>query len=110
MGDGKVCYGNLMERLRELNTQPGGAWSGQLSAAIALFSQTPLSLHVSQLWTRLTSCVSVPAGSLSWPLQNLGPFTAFVPINKAFRGTPVRPRPRPRPHGDAQSRCCLSPR
>uniref|UniRef100_H3CCR8 Stabilin 2 n=1 Tax=Tetraodon nigroviridis TaxID=99883 RepID=H3CCR8_TETNG len=67
VGNGKVCYGNIVERLQELNTEPGGAWSGQLSAAISLF-----------------------AGSVSWPLQNLGPFTAFVPINKAFRGTPVK--------------------
>lgn len=99
MGNGKVCYGNLMERLLELNTEPGGAWSGQLSAAISLFSQTRSAVGTSQVWTRLTSCVFVLAGSLSWSLQNLGPFTAFVPVNKAFRGTPVRacPRPCPRP-------------
>lgn len=48
-------------------------------------------------------CVFVLAGSLSWPLQNLGPFTAFVPINKAFRGTPVRTRRPPRPQGHARS-------
>ncbi|XP_010767649.1 stabilin-2-like, partial [Notothenia coriiceps] len=28
--------------------------------------------------------------SLSWSLQNLGPFTLFVPINKGFRGVSVR--------------------
>uniref|UniRef100_A0A8D3AH52 Stabilin 2 n=1 Tax=Scophthalmus maximus TaxID=52904 RepID=A0A8D3AH52_SCOMX len=59
IGNGKVCYGNIMQHLNELNTEPGGQWSGQLS-------------------------------SLSWPLQNLGPFTLFVPINKGFRGTSVR--------------------
>ncbi|XP_067346973.1 stabilin-2 isoform X2 [Channa argus] len=66
IGNGKVCYGNIMQRLNDLNTEPGGQWSNQLSNAITLF------------------------GSLSWPLQNLGPFTVFVPINKGFRGTSVR--------------------
>ncbi|XP_076025570.1 LOW QUALITY PROTEIN: stabilin-2 [Genypterus blacodes] len=66
LGNGKVCYGNIMQRLNDLNTEPGGQWTGQLSNAIALF------------------------GSLSWPLSNLGPFTVFVPINKGFRGTSVK--------------------
>ncbi|XP_033470098.2 stabilin-2 isoform X1 [Epinephelus lanceolatus] len=66
LGNGKVCYGDIMERLNSLNTKPGGQWSGQLSNAITLF------------------------GSVSWSLQNLGPFTVFVPINKGFRGTSVR--------------------
>ncbi|XP_026003013.1 stabilin-2 [Astatotilapia calliptera] len=66
IGNGKVCIGNIMERLNDLNTEPGGQWTGQLSNAITLF------------------------GSLSWPLQNLGPFTVFIPINKGFKGTPVR--------------------
>ncbi|XP_061768066.1 stabilin-2 isoform X1 [Nerophis ophidion] len=65
-GDGKVCYGNIMQRLYELNTEPGGQWSGQLTNAITLF------------------------GSVSWPLQNLGPFTLFVPINRGFRGMSLR--------------------
>ncbi|KAM8740220.1 stabilin-2 isoform 1-T1 [Acanthopagrus schlegelii] len=66
LGNGKVCYGNIIQRLTSLNTEPGGQWSGQLSSAITLFN------------------------SLSWPLQSLGPFTLFVPINKGFRGTSVR--------------------
>ncbi|XP_040886255.1 stabilin-2 isoform X2 [Toxotes jaculatrix] len=66
LGNGRVCYGNIMQRLNDLNTEPGGQWSGQLSNAISLF------------------------GSLSWSLQNLGPFTVFVPINKGFRGTSVK--------------------
>ncbi|XP_077355725.1 stabilin-2 [Festucalex cinctus] len=65
-GDGKVCYGNIMERLMELNTEPGGSWAGQLTKAISLFD------------------------SVSWPLQNLGPFTVFVPSNKGFRGTMMK--------------------
>ncbi|KAG7497480.1 stabilin-2 isoform X1 [Solea senegalensis] len=66
IGNGKVCYGTIMQRLNELNTEPGGQWSGQLSKAISLFD------------------------SVSWPLQNLGPFTVFVPINKGFKGTAVK--------------------
>ncbi|XP_045899102.1 stabilin-2-like [Micropterus dolomieu] len=66
IGNGKLCYGNIIQRLNSLNTEPGGQWVGQLSNAITLF------------------------GSFSWPLQNLGPFTLFVPINKGFKGTPVR--------------------
>ncbi|XP_065807292.1 stabilin-2 isoform X1 [Labrus bergylta] len=66
IGNGKVCYGNIIQRLNNLNTEPGGEWRGQLSDAIQLF------------------------GVLSWPLQSLGPFTLFVPINKGFRGTSVR--------------------
>ncbi|KAM3858894.1 stabilin-2 [Diretmus argenteus] len=66
LGNGKVCYGNIMERLSDLNTEPGGQLTGQLSNAITLF------------------------GSLSWPLRNLGPFTVFVPVNKGFRGTSMK--------------------
>ncbi|XP_059181662.1 stabilin-2 [Centropristis striata] len=65
VGNGLVCYGDIMERLNVLN-EPGGTWSGQLSSAITLL------------------------GSVSWSLKNLGPFTLFVPTNKGFRGTSVR--------------------
>ncbi|XP_034530059.1 stabilin-2 [Notolabrus celidotus] len=65
-GNGKMCYGNIIQRLNSLNTDPTGEWRGQLSNAIELFS------------------------SVSWPLQNLGPFTLFVPTNKGFRGTSVK--------------------
>ncbi|TKS90348.1 EGF-like and X-link domain-containing adhesion molecule 2 Fasciclin [Collichthys lucidus] len=37
LGNGKVCYGNIIQRLNSLNTEPGGQWSGQLSNAISLF-------------------------------------------------------------------------
>lgn len=37
VGNGKMCYGNIMERLNDLNTDPGGEWSGQLTSAISLF-------------------------------------------------------------------------
>ncbi|RXM29918.1 Stabilin-2 [Acipenser ruthenus] len=66
-GNGKICYGSIIERLRELNTEPGGKWTGQLSSAITLFDS-----------------------SLSWPLKSLGPFTVFVPINKGFKGTSMK--------------------
>ncbi|KAM4614943.1 LOW QUALITY PROTEIN: stabilin-2 [Polymixia lowei] len=66
LGNGKVCFGNIMQRLNDLNTEVNGQWSGQLSNAITLF------------------------GTLSWPLRNLGPFTIFVPINKGFKGTSIK--------------------
>uniref|UniRef100_A0A3P8ZT82 Stabilin 2 n=1 Tax=Esox lucius TaxID=8010 RepID=A0A3P8ZT82_ESOLU len=65
LGNGKICYGNIMQRLNDLNTEPGGQWTGQLSNAITFF------------------------GTISWPLSNLGPFTVFVPVNKGFKGTPL---------------------
>uniref|UniRef100_W5NCW4 Stabilin 2 n=1 Tax=Lepisosteus oculatus TaxID=7918 RepID=W5NCW4_LEPOC len=67
VGDGKTCYGNIMQRLRELNAEPGGKWTGQLSSAITLFDS-----------------------SLSWPLTSLGPFTIFIPTNKGFKGTSLK--------------------
>ncbi|CAL8324172.1 unnamed protein product [Lota lota] len=63
LGNGKVCYGDIMQRMRDLNTEPGGKWTGQLTDALAVF------------------------GSVSWPLQKLGPFTVFVPVHRAFRFT-----------------------
>lgn len=36
VGDGSTCYGNIMERLRELNTEPGGKWQGRLTSFISL--------------------------------------------------------------------------
>uniref|UniRef100_A0AAV2IUI2 Stabilin 2 n=1 Tax=Knipowitschia caucasica TaxID=637954 RepID=A0AAV2IUI2_KNICA len=60
-GTGKVCFGNIVQRLKELNTEPGGKWLNQLSNSLSLFD------------------------SLIWPLENLGPFTVFVPVNKGFK-------------------------
>ncbi|KAK7896729.1 hypothetical protein WMY93_022054 [Mugilogobius chulae] len=66
IGSGKVCYGNIVQRLKELNTEPHGKWLGQLSNALTLFD------------------------SLLWPLENLGPFTIFIPVNKGFKGGLVK--------------------
>ncbi|XP_031414613.1 stabilin-2 [Clupea harengus] len=60
-GNGKVCYGNILNRLQELNSQPNGPWKGQLTSAISLFGSV-----------------------LTWPLTSSGPFTVFVPTNKGF--------------------------
>ncbi|KAE8615136.1 hypothetical protein XENTR_v10008418 [Xenopus tropicalis] len=65
IGDGTVCYGNILERMKELNTLPG-QWQGKLSIAISLFEV------------------------YSWPLSTLGPFTVLVPINKGIRGKNVK--------------------
>ncbi|XP_051746711.1 stabilin-2 isoform X3 [Ctenopharyngodon idella] len=67
LGNGKICFGNIIQQLQDLNSKPGGGWKGQLSSAITLFNKVML-----------------------WPLTSLGPFTVFVPVNKAFKGTSVR--------------------
>ncbi|XP_077090778.1 stabilin-2 isoform X1 [Siphateles boraxobius] len=67
LGNGNVCFGNILQQLQDLNSKPGGEWTGQLSSAITLFNKVML-----------------------WPLTSLGPFTVFVPVNKAFKGTSVR--------------------
>ncbi|XP_062863681.1 stabilin-2 [Trichomycterus rosablanca] len=66
LGNGKICFGNIMHRLQELNSDPDGHWTGQLSKAISLLESV-----------------------MSWPLMKLGPFTVFVPTNKAFKSTSV---------------------
>ncbi|XP_023383218.1 LOW QUALITY PROTEIN: stabilin-2 [Pteropus vampyrus] len=63
VGDGSMCYGNIMERLRELNTKPRGKWQG-----------------------RLTSFISLLDKAYAWPLSNLGPFTVLLPTDKGLKG------------------------
>ncbi|XP_043943785.1 stabilin-2 [Protopterus annectens] len=64
-GDGFTCYGNIIERMKELNTE--GQWQGKLSSAIALFDT-----------------------EYAWPLSSRGPFTLFVPVNNGFKGTTLQ--------------------
>ncbi|XP_059742124.1 stabilin-2 isoform X1 [Bos taurus] len=63
VGDGSTCYGNIMELLRELNTEPRGKWQG-----------------------RLTSFISLLDKAYAWPLSNLGPFTVLLPTDKGLKG------------------------
>ncbi|XP_067855433.1 stabilin-2-like isoform X2 [Heptranchias perlo] len=65
-GDGSVCYGSIMERIKDLNTQSGGQWQGRLTSAMLFFGT-----------------------GYSKPLTNLGPFTLFLPTDKAFKGIDV---------------------
>uniref|UniRef100_H3AR94 Stabilin 2 n=1 Tax=Latimeria chalumnae TaxID=7897 RepID=H3AR94_LATCH len=67
VGNGISCYGNIMERIKQLNTEPGGRWQGRLSSAIELFDT-----------------------SYSWPLSSLGPFTIFVPTNFDFKKSDIK--------------------
>ncbi|XP_051974737.1 stabilin-2 [Xyrauchen texanus] len=67
LGNGKICLPNIIQQLQDLNSKPGGEWTGQLSSAITLFDKV-----------------------MPWPLISLGPFTVFVPVNKAFKGTTVK--------------------
>uniref|UniRef100_A0A672URK9 Stabilin 2 n=1 Tax=Strigops habroptila TaxID=2489341 RepID=A0A672URK9_STRHB len=64
VGNGFVCYGNVMERLQELNSEVGGRWQGKLTSALSLMENT-----------------------YEWPLSTLGPFTVLVPTNKGLKGT-----------------------
>uniref|UniRef100_A0A8C4PTZ8 Stabilin-2 n=1 Tax=Equus asinus asinus TaxID=83772 RepID=A0A8C4PTZ8_EQUAS len=67
VGDGSTCYGNIMERLRELNTEPRGRWQG-----------------------RLTSFISLLDKAYAWPLSNLGTFTVLLPTDKGLKGFSVK--------------------
>ncbi|XP_035113318.3 stabilin-2 [Callithrix jacchus] len=62
VGDGFTCYGNIMERLRELNTELRGKWQG-----------------------KLTSFISILEKVYAWPLSNLGPFTVLLPTDNGLK-------------------------
>ncbi|XP_035875396.1 stabilin-2 [Phyllostomus discolor] len=66
VGDGSTCYGNIMERLRELNAEPGGKWQGSLTSFISLLGK-----------------------AYAWPLSNLGPFTVLLTTEKGLKGLDV---------------------
>uniref|UniRef100_A0AAR2KQ22 EGF-like domain-containing protein n=1 Tax=Pygocentrus nattereri TaxID=42514 RepID=A0AAR2KQ22_PYGNA len=42
LGNGKICFGNIMQRLQDLNSEPGSGWTGQLSNGIRLFGDVLL--------------------------------------------------------------------
>ncbi|XP_066489358.1 stabilin-2 [Tiliqua scincoides] len=67
VGDGFICYGNIMDQIRDMNTKPGGQWQGKLTSAIELFES-----------------------AYEWQLNSLGPFTVLVPTNKGFKGIRVK--------------------
>lgn len=60
VGNGFVCYGNIMERLQDLNTEVGGQWQGKLTSALSLMGKWP---HAS----RVSSCC---IGGLVLPSPN----------------------------------------
>ncbi|XP_069486024.1 stabilin-2 [Ambystoma mexicanum] len=66
VGDGRECYGSILERLQGLNVDVG-PWQGKLTSAIALFS-----------------------AAYAWPLTSLGPFTVLVPANRGLLGSAVQ--------------------
>ncbi|VCW98142.1 unnamed protein product [Gulo gulo] len=67
VGDGSTCYGNIMERLRELNTEPRGKWQGKLTSFISLLDK-----------------------AYAWPLSKLGPFTVLLPTDKGLKGFNIK--------------------
>lgn len=67
VGDGFICYGNIMDQIRDMNTKPEGEWQGKLTSAIELFES-----------------------AYEWQLNSLGPFTILVPTNKGFKGINIK--------------------
>ncbi|XP_020660055.3 stabilin-2 [Pogona vitticeps] len=67
VGDGFICYGNIMDQIRDIDGKPGGQWQGKLISAIELFES-----------------------AYEWPLNSLGPFTVLVPTNKGFKGINIK--------------------
>uniref|UniRef100_A0A8C3R7U3 Stabilin 2 n=1 Tax=Cyanoderma ruficeps TaxID=181631 RepID=A0A8C3R7U3_9PASS len=67
VGNGFVCYGNIMERLQELNAEVGGQWQGKLTSSLLLLENT-----------------------YEWQLSTLGPFTVLVPTNKGLKSTNIK--------------------
>ncbi|XP_045147126.1 stabilin-2 [Echinops telfairi] len=67
VGDGSTCYGNLLARLRDLNTEPRGKWQGRLTSFISLLDKV-----------------------YAWPLSNLGPFTLLLPTDRGLKGFNVK--------------------
>lgn len=67
VGNGSKCYGNILERLQELNIEPGGKWQGKLTAFTSLLDK-----------------------AYGWPLNNLGPFTVLLTTDKGLKGLDVK--------------------
>ncbi|KAJ1163610.1 hypothetical protein NDU88_004066 [Pleurodeles waltl] len=66
VGDGVRCFGSILERMKDMNTEVG-VWQGKLTSAISLFE-----------------------GAYAWDLISRGPFTVLVPANKGFKATAVK--------------------
>ncbi|XP_019370885.1 PREDICTED: stabilin-2 isoform X2 [Gavialis gangeticus] len=66
VGNGFICYGNIMERIRDLNTELEGQWQGKLTSALSLMEY-----------------------AYEWALSSLGPLTVLLPTNKGFRGVNI---------------------
>lgn len=66
VGNGFVCYGNIMERLQDLNTEVGGRWQGKLTSALSLMGKWPHASRVSSCWVGVDLALSSPPCS---PLQ-----------------------------------------
>ncbi|XP_051028895.1 stabilin-2 [Acomys russatus] len=67
VGDGLTCYGNIMDRLREINIEPRGPWQGRLTSFLYILDR----IHV-------------------WQLSALGPFTVLLPSDKGLKGIDVK--------------------
>uniref|UniRef100_A0A8C1K0B5 Stabilin 2 n=1 Tax=Cyprinus carpio TaxID=7962 RepID=A0A8C1K0B5_CYPCA len=56
IGNGKICFGNIIQQLQDLNSKPGGEWTGQLSSGqILVNGESVLELDVEAKNGRLHS-------------------------------------------------------
>uniref|UniRef100_A0A8C1YP86 Stabilin 2 n=1 Tax=Cyprinus carpio TaxID=7962 RepID=A0A8C1YP86_CYPCA len=56
LGNGKICFGNIIQQLQDLNSKPGGEWTGQLSSGqILVNGESVLELDVEAKNGRLHS-------------------------------------------------------
>ncbi|XP_060232837.1 stabilin-2-like [Meriones unguiculatus] len=62
LGEVLICFGDSMERHRELNTETRRMWQG-----------------------RLTSFISILDKTYAWPLSNLGTFTVLLSSDKGLK-------------------------
>ncbi|GAB1295460.1 Stabilin-2 [Apodemus speciosus] len=65
VGDGLYCYGNIMQRLRELNTEPKGMWQGQLTSFISILEVDVKGLLMDKEAARYFVKLHIIAGQMS---------------------------------------------
>ncbi|CAB1345818.1 unnamed protein product [Coregonus sp. 'balchen'] len=95
LGNGKICYGNIMQRLNDLNSEPGGQWTGQLSNAITLFGASHC-LIIGQSVTH-QSCRKTPI--LLWDLIYMLSLSHSLYLSLSLARSLSFPPPPPPPPG-----------
>lgn len=86
VGNGFVCYGNMVERLRDLNAEVGGRWQGKLTSALSLVGKWPHASRVRSCWVGW-SCPVFPQRSLprEWAANSMAQHTRYSPQTASNR-------------------------